>query len=91
MSRPAASREGTLSITATQIFTLVGVLIGALTSYFAAAAVAERARFRRELATRWDERKLDTYIEYVTCVRGSRGPAWTPGGPVTKERTRPTR
>ncbi|MET9807238.1 hypothetical protein [Streptomyces halstedii] len=53
---------------ATQIFTLVGVLIGALTSYFA-TTVAERARFRREMATRWDERKLDTYIEYLTCVK----------------------
>ncbi|MFD0313129.1 hypothetical protein [Streptomyces flavalbus] len=53
---------------ATQIVTLVGVLIGALTSY-CATAVAERARFRRELATRWDERKLDTYIAYVTCVK----------------------
>ncbi|MFF1462078.1 hypothetical protein [Streptomyces sp. NPDC058330] len=53
---------------ATQIFTLVGVLIGALTSYFA-TAVAERAKFRREMATRWDERKLDTYIEYVTCIK----------------------
>lgn len=53
---------------ATQIFTLVGVLIGALTSY-AATTVAERAKFRREIATRWDERKLDTYIAYVTCVK----------------------
>lgn len=53
---------------ATQIFTLVGVLIGALTSYFA-TTVAERAKFRRAMATRWDERKLDTYIEYLTCVK----------------------
>ncbi|QNS05186.1 hypothetical protein [Streptomyces xanthii] len=53
---------------ATQIFTLVGVLIGALTSYVA-TAVAERAKFQREMATRWDERKLDTYIDYVTCIK----------------------
>ncbi|MET7505864.1 hypothetical protein [Streptomyces albidoflavus] len=53
---------------ATQILTLVGVLIGALTSYFATAAV-ERAKFRREMTTRWDERKLETYIEYVTCIK----------------------
>ncbi|KDQ68450.1 hypothetical protein [Streptomyces sp. NTK 937] len=53
---------------ATQIFTLVGVLIGALTSYFA-TTVAERAKFRRAMATRWDERKLDTYIGYLTCVK----------------------
>ncbi|WP_037655575.1 hypothetical protein, partial [Streptomyces exfoliatus] len=43
-------------------------LIGALTSYFA-TTVAERATFRRAMATRWDERKLDTYIEYLTCVK----------------------
>ncbi|MFJ8884205.1 hypothetical protein ACIRJR_12450 [Streptomyces sp. NPDC102402] len=53
---------------ATQILTLVGVLVGALTSYFA-TSMAERAKFRREMATRWDERKLDTYIEYVTCIK----------------------
>ncbi|MFE7463558.1 hypothetical protein ACFU6R_05595 [Streptomyces sp. NPDC057499] len=53
---------------ATQILTLIGVLIGALTSYFVTAA-AERAKFRQEMATRWDERKLDTYIEYVTCIK----------------------
>ncbi|GGQ12429.1 hypothetical protein [Streptomyces roseolilacinus] len=53
---------------ASQIFTLIGVLIGALTSYFA-TVTAERARFRREMTTRWDERKLDTYIEYVTCIK----------------------
>ncbi|MFF7031295.1 hypothetical protein ACFZAK_25485 [Streptomyces albidoflavus] len=53
---------------ATQILTLVGVLIGALTSYFATASV-ERAKFRREMTTRWDERKLETYIEYVTCIK----------------------
>ncbi|MFJ8803095.1 hypothetical protein [Streptomyces sp. NPDC102487] len=53
---------------ATQILTLIGVLVGALTSYFATAA-AERAKFRREMATRWDQRKLDTYIEYVTCIK----------------------
>ncbi|MEU9922384.1 hypothetical protein AB0H51_14030 [Streptomyces griseoluteus] len=53
---------------ASQIMTLVGVLLGALTS-FVAASMAERARFRRTLATRWDERKLDTYIEYISCVK----------------------
>ena len=53
---------------ATQIVTLVGVLIGALTSYLA-TAIAERAKFRRTMATRWDEKKLDTYIEYLSCVK----------------------
>lgn len=53
---------------ATQIITLVGVLIGALTSYFA-TAMAERTKLRHLMATRWDERKLDTYIEYVSCIK----------------------
>lgn len=61
-------REGSLTGMAGQIITLVGVLVGALTSFFA-TTMAERARFRRTLATRWDERKLDTYIEYISCVK----------------------
>ncbi|UYQ63206.1 hypothetical protein [Streptomyces peucetius] len=52
----------------TQIVTLVGVLIGALTS-FLATSMAERARHQRAMTTRWDERKLDTYIEYASCVK----------------------
>ncbi|MFI1677814.1 MULTISPECIES: hypothetical protein [unclassified Streptomyces] len=52
----------------TQIVTLVGVLIGALTSYFS-VTMAERAKHRRALATRWDERKLNAYIEYAACVK----------------------
>lgn len=52
----------------TQIVTLVGVLIGALTA-FLATTMAERARYQRAMTTRWDERKLDTYIEYASCVK----------------------
>lgn len=52
----------------TQIITLIGVLFGALTSYLATTA-AERSRFRRSMATRWDERKLNAYVEYVSCVK----------------------
>ncbi|MFB8350640.1 hypothetical protein [Streptomyces niveus] len=63
---------------ATQIFTLVGVLIGALTSYFA-TVVAERAKFHREMTTRWDERKLDTYIEYLACIKGIQRAAMAAG------------
>ncbi|MEB8338556.1 hypothetical protein [Streptomyces endophyticus] len=51
-----------------QIVTLVGVLVGALTS-FLATTMAERTRHQRAMATRWDERKLDTYIEYAACVK----------------------
>ncbi|MCF3179701.1 hypothetical protein IPZ70_07050 [Streptomyces polychromogenes] len=52
----------------TQIVTLVGVLVGALTS-FLATTMAERIRHQRAMATRWDERKLNTYIEYAGCVK----------------------
>ncbi|MGW4164644.1 hypothetical protein [Streptomyces sp. NPDC004788] len=52
----------------TQLVTLAGVLIGALTSYLA-TTMAERTRHRRAMATRWDERKLTTYIEYAGCVK----------------------
>ncbi|MFF3690134.1 hypothetical protein [Streptomyces sp. NPDC002187] len=51
-----------------QIITLVGVLAGALVS-FVATHWAERTRFRQTLATRWDERKLDAYIQYISCVK----------------------
>ncbi|WP_380278662.1 hypothetical protein [Kitasatospora purpeofusca] len=52
----------------TQIVTLVGVLLGALTS-FVATGWAERVKRRRVMAARWDERKLDTYVQYATCVK----------------------
>ncbi|MDY0816174.1 hypothetical protein [Kitasatospora purpeofusca] len=52
----------------TQIVTLVGVLLGALTS-FVATGWAERVKHRRLMDTRWDERKLDTYVQYATCVK----------------------
>ncbi|WP_239091492.1 hypothetical protein [Streptomyces sp. SID14478] len=51
-----------------QIVTLTGVLIGALAT-FLATSMAERTRHRRSMSTRWDERKLDTCIEYATCVK----------------------
>ena len=53
---------------ASQVITLIGVLLGAMTSFFA-TSLAERAKVRQTLATRWDERKLDTYIEYISSVK----------------------
>ncbi|MFI0785234.1 hypothetical protein ACH4Q6_06515 [Streptomyces lydicus] len=57
-----------LSRMLSQVIPLVGVLLGAATSFFA-TSLAERTKFRQTMATRWDERKLDTYIEYVSCVK----------------------
>lgn len=52
----------------TQIITLIGVLIGAAASFFATTSI-ERARHKRELETRWDERKLNTYVDYASAVK----------------------
>jgi hypothetical protein len=54
----------------TQIITLIGVLIGAAASYFATTSI-ERARHRRALETRWDERKLNTYVDYASAVKAT--------------------
>jgi hypothetical protein len=52
----------------TQALTIMGVLLGALTSYVTGFLI-ERSRDRRSLVARWDERKLETYVAYVGCVR----------------------
>lgn len=66
--RQGGARIANLICMASQIITLVGVLLGAFTSFFA-TSWAERAKFRQALTTRWDERKLDTYIEYISSVK----------------------
>jgi hypothetical protein len=53
---------------AVQGLTLVGVLVGAASTYLAGYLV-ERSKDRRGLVLRWDERKLDTYVSYVAHVR----------------------
>lgn len=52
----------------TQLITLIAVLIGAAASYFATTSI-ERARHKRALETRWDERKLNAYIDYGSAVK----------------------
>lgn len=51
-----------------QILTIAGVLLGALFT-FAANFAMDKARFRRTQLTRWDERRLDTYANYLELVR----------------------
>jgi hypothetical protein len=51
-----------------QLPALIGVLVGALAS-FAATSVAERARWRRTQAVRWDDRRLTAYVEYAHAVK----------------------
>lgn len=51
-----------------QLPALIGVLVGAVAS-FAATSAAERARWRRAQAVRWDDRRLTAYVEYAHAVK----------------------
>jgi hypothetical protein len=51
-----------------QIFTLIGVALGALSSYLV-TSLNERSRYRRDVATRLQERKFDAYAGYLSDVR----------------------
>lgn len=62
INRPAA-----LSIVQ-QFPALIGVAVGALASYLASTAT-ERARWRREQASRWDDRRAQAYAEYGYAVK----------------------
>lgn len=49
---------------------LGGVLVGVAAS-FLATSVHERGAFRRTMATRWDDRRIETYIAYVAAVKAA--------------------
>ncbi|MBV1955953.1 hypothetical protein ACF1A4_14305 [Streptomyces albidoflavus] len=51
-----------------QAITILAVVVGALTTHFT-NHLLERQRMRHLLLTRWDERKLETYAEYIDAVR----------------------
>jgi hypothetical protein len=53
-----------------QLPALLGVVIGALGSYFAVVR-SDRARFHREQAARREERKLAVYAEYARTLKTS--------------------
>ncbi|MFJ8196676.1 hypothetical protein [Streptomyces sp. NPDC096152] len=53
-----------------QLPALIGVVIGALGSYLAVVR-GDRARFRREQAARWDERRLAVYADYARSLKQS--------------------
>jgi gas vesicle protein len=48
-----------------QLLPLIGVIVGAAAT-MATTAGTDRRRWRREQATRWDERRLDAYVEYAS-------------------------
>jgi len=54
--------------TITQLVTIAAVLLGGLTTYLT-NYLTERARYRRSLLTRWDDRRLDAYAMFIDCAR----------------------
>lgn len=53
---------------ADQVPALLGVLVGAATSYLT-TSLGERARWRRTQTVRWDERRLTAYADYAHAVK----------------------
>ena len=51
-----------------QALVLLGVIVGALGSYLTTAAT-ERARWKRALDNRWDDRRVDAYASYAQSVK----------------------
>ncbi|QTZ90056.1 hypothetical protein [Streptomyces auratus] len=51
-----------------QLPALIGVIVGALGSYLATTR-GDQARFRREQAARWDERRLACYTDYARSLK----------------------
>jgi hypothetical protein len=52
-----------------QLPALLGVIVGAAASYLTASRI-ERSRWQREITTRWDERRLAAYADYMNAVKG---------------------
>jgi hypothetical protein len=51
-----------------QLPALIGVVIGAMASYLA-GATTERARWRRERSSRWDEKRAQAYADYGYAIK----------------------
>ncbi|WP_433457637.1 hypothetical protein [Micromonospora sp. CA-248212] len=54
----------------TQLPALLGVLVGTLGTILA-TTLTDRARWRRSQSTRWDERRLDAYVDYAHALKES--------------------
>lgn len=53
-----------------QLLTLAGVVVGA-GGTFSATTLIERAKWRRSIDTRWDDKRLAAYIEYANALKES--------------------
>jgi hypothetical protein len=51
-----------------QVPVLLGVIVGALGSYLTTSAT-ERARWKRALDSRWDDRRVEAYASYAQSVK----------------------
>ncbi len=51
-----------------QILTIAAVVVGALTTYVV-TAMNDRARYQREIARQWSDRKLENYIRYASDIK----------------------
>jgi len=51
-----------------QLFTLLGVTVGALAS-FVTTRLVDRSRWQREEAFRWDTKRLESYGEFASALR----------------------
>ena len=77
-SRPATVLR--VSAFLQQLPALIGVVIGALGSYLA-VSLGDRARYRRDTAARWRDRRLTTYVAFQQ-VPDYQPPRWPgPGCP----------
>ena len=56
--------------TITQVVTIAAVVLGSLTSYVTSQLMA-RSKHKQRLRTRWDEKKLDAYADYIGRVRAN--------------------
>lgn len=51
-----------------QVFTLLGVMVGAISSYVV-STLGEQARYRREVTSQWTQRRLESYVQYLNDVK----------------------
>ena len=51
-----------------QIVAIAAVIVGALTTYII-TALNDRARYHREIARQWSDRKLENYIRYASDIK----------------------
>lgn len=54
----------------TQVVTILAVILGGLTTWVT-NHFSERSRRKEEFRTRWDEKKLDAYADYIGTVRAT--------------------